>query len=88
MKRMKTLAIVLSAILLSSACATRTQFLCPVLPEPARPSVPSLPSGELACVSDEAAARLNERELRLVEYAEDMEVIISTHNENCRRWND
>lgn len=83
MKATKILAIALAAIL-SSSCATRTVYVCPELPEPARPSVPRLMDGALECVADMDAQQLAERERRLVEYAEDMETIIATHNRNCR----
>lgn len=86
MNAKRILAAVLVATL-SSSCATRTIYLCPELPEPARPSVPRVMDGALECVADIDAQRLAERERRLVEYAEDMETIISTHNRNCRGMN-
>lgn len=86
MSRMMTLATVLAVALGSSACATRTVYVCPELPEPTRPSVPRLMDGALQCVSDIDAQQLAERERRLIEYAEDLEVIIGTHNENCQEY--
>ena len=80
---MRITAIILAAML-AIGCATRTVFVCPELPEPARPSVPTLPADALSCVSDPDADRLAGRERRIIEYSEDLETIIRTHNRNCR----
>lgn len=80
---MKTLGIALIVALGTSACAGRTTYICPNLPEPPRPPVPQMMPGALSCIADADAAMLAERERRLVEFAETMEVIISTHNKNC-----
>lgn len=82
MKRMTIPALVLASSLAINGCATRTVFICPTLPEPEFPTVPEIDG--LQCISDEAAERLNERELLILEWGEDMETIISTHNNNCR----
>jgi len=84
--RVRGMKIVWVAILaaLLAGCAGRTVYICPELPEPARPSVPTLLADGLSCVSDADADRLAERERRIIEYSEDLETIIRTHNRNCR----
>lgn len=81
--KMRIPAIALAAIL-SSSCATRTVYVCPTLPEPVRPAFPALAPGDLECVTDATADTLAERELRLVEYAEDAVTVIQAHNRACR----
>lgn len=89
------------ALILAGCGEVRTVYLCPTLPEPARPAVPNVGlshccqaepcPGEVpldvarGCLGDEQASKLHEREVRLVEYAEDLEVIITTHNANCAK---
>jgi hypothetical protein len=46
------------------------------LPLPARPVLPAIQGVELECLSDDAYRRLADRQRRLRQYAEELEVII------------
>lgn len=86
MRATKILAIALAASLAASGCATRHVYVCPTLPEPKFPTVPEIEPGELQCISDDTAESLNERELLILEWGEEQETIIKTHNRNCQQY--
>ncbi len=75
-------AFLLLAVIAFSGCANtpEVRFVSEPLPLPARPLLPALSAEDVTCLSDEAYARLVQRDLRRRQYAEELEAIIrSTH---------
>lgn len=73
-----------TALILSAGCATeiRTVYVQEPLPLPDRPNVPTIKGEELACLSDEAYAKLVERDQMQFEHIRRLEAIIrTTHKE-------
>lgn len=70
------------ALTLSAGCATeiRTVYVQEPLPLPDRPNVPTIQAADLSCLSDEAYARLVERDQMQFEHIVRLEsIIMSTH---------
>lgn len=72
-----------TALTLSAGCAiTKPVFVQEPLPLPDRPDVPTLSPGELSCLSDEAYAKLVERDQVQFEHIKRLEaIILTTHKE-------
>ena len=69
-----------TALILSAGCATeiRTVYVQEPLPLPERPEVPTIKGEELMCLSDEAYAKLVERDQVQFEHIKRLEAIILT----------
>lgn len=70
-----------TALTLSAGCAiTKPVFVQEPLPLPDRPNVPTIQAADLSCLSDEAYARLVERDQVQFEHIVRLEsIIMSTH---------
>jgi len=69
-------------IISSAGCATeiRTVYVQEPLPLPERPEVPTIKGEELMCLSDEAYAKLVERDAEMFAHIIRLEnIILSTH---------
>ena len=74
-----------TALILSAGCATeiRTVYVQEPLPLPERPEVPTIKGEELMCLSDEAYAKLVERDQVQFEHIKRLEaIILTTHRQN------
>lgn len=74
-----------TALTLSAGCATeiRTLYVQEPLPLPDRPEVPTIKGEELACLSDEAYAKLVERDALQFAHIKRLEaIILTTHQQN------
>ena len=79
-------SVLLTAILLISGCSllpTRTVFVCPEIPTIERPELPTVEISELACITDDTAHTLANRERALVEWGMDQEAVISAVRAEC-----
>jgi hypothetical protein len=75
MSRQRILQLIAISVL-AAGCATTQPCTKPAIARPLAPALPSIPPGELKCVSDKTYATLIERELRLREHAEDCMVLL------------
>lgn len=69
--------------LLLAGCATKTEtvFTQAALPLPDRPSLPTVPTDAMACLTDDAYEALAVRDARLQSHAKRLEAIIRTTGE-------
>lgn len=77
-KLLTALVLVTGAILSSGCTTTETVYVSNFLPLPDRPPLPSIPSGELQCLTDDAYAALVERDVIQGEHIKRLEAIIRT----------
>ena len=80
---MSALALV-TVLTLSAGCGTtKTVYVQEPLPIPDRPNVPTIQAADLSCLSDEAYAKLVERDALQFEHIKRLEAIImTTHRQN------
>lgn len=79
-------SVLLTAILLISGCSllsTRTVFVCPEIPTIERPELPTVEISDLACITDETAQTLADRERALDEWGLDHEAVLQGIREEC-----
>lgn len=73
-----------TALILSAGCGTtKTVYVQEPLPLPDRPNVPTIKGEELECLSDEAYAKLVERDALQFAHIKRLEaIILTTHQQN------